>query len=358
MSRGSLTSLKLKIPWANLSSKPVLVQLDGIYLEAHPVDLNKCSTSESQQAIYLTKMKILDTVEKAIVNKLHTKESILNRAKNQDVSYVQKLTTKILDNLEVTITHVHLRYEDNQSVPDTVFSAGIMVDGLTLKTTDDKWSSAFINRKTSDDTTVSLGSSSCIHKLGTLTDLGIYWNTSSSSESYSNDLSSAQWEAKMMGAMRGGGSMIDRMDQPSPKFGAIDNNNSSSVSKGMSFVLQPNNRCSLRVKHHAAVNIPAITCDDSTPTIDVSMDSTDLLLRLNDLQYQQMLSVIQHFTVLDTRRLLVAHRPTLRPTADPKAWWRYAYLLLTGREFVCSKVNYCWYLVVVLIGYDSIQMMK
>ena len=126
VSRGTLSSLKLKIPWAHLSSKPVLVQVDGIYLEARPVDLNRYSSSsssstttaaDSQRLIYSAKMKILDAVERAITSRLHAKESLLSRATSQKASYIQKLSTKILDNLEVAITHVHLRYEDNQSIP-------------------------------------------------------------------------------------------------------------------------------------------------------------------------------------------------------------------------------------------------
>jgi len=323
VSRGSLTSLKLKIPWAHLSSKPVLVQMDGIYLEARPVDLNRYSTADSQRVIYSAKMKILDAAEKAIVSRLHAKESLLSRATSQRVSYMQKLSTKILDNLEVAITNVHLRYEDNHSIPDTIFSGGVTVNGLTLMTTDEQWSSAFINRKMTADA-ASPSSSPCIHKLGTMNGLGVYWNTHSSS---SDILSPSQWEAQMMMMM------MDSTKDPKLRDA------SSSLTSTM-FILQPLNKCSLRVKHQAASAIAAteVACNDSSPTVDMNVDSTDLHLLLSDLQYRQMLTALQYFRVLDTRRLLVTHRPTSRPTVDPRGWWRYAYKLLTGRENVGNKV--------------------
>lgn len=335
VSRGTLTSLKLKIPWAHLSSKPVLVQVDGIYLEARPVDLMNIYSSttttaaaDSQRLIYQAKMKILDAVERAITSRLHAKESLLSRATSQKASYMQKLSTKILDNLEVAITHVHLRYEDNQSIPNTMFAGGITMDGLTLMTTDERWSSAFISRKTSDSASPS-SSSSCIHKLGTVNGLGVYWNTHSSS---SDDLSSNQWDVQMMNATK---------DSQQKEATAASTSMSTSIDTVS--ILQPMNKCSLRIKHQAVAAAASATaaCTDNSPTIDMTIDSTDLHLQLSDLQYRQMLTALQYFRVLDTRRLLVSHRPTNRPTADPRAWWHYAYKLLTGRENIGNNNKVC-----------------
>jgi vacuolar protein sorting-associated protein 13A/C len=269
-------------------------------------------------------MKILDAVERAITSRLHAKESLLSRATSQKASYMQKLSTKILDNLEVVITNVHLRYEDNQSIPNTVFAGGITIDGLTLMTTDERWSSAFISRKTSDSASSS-SSSSCIHKLGTVNGLGVYWNTHSSS---SDDLSPNQWDVQMMNATKD-----SQQKETTAASTSID-----TVS-----ILQPMNKCSLRIKHQAVAAAASATaaCTDNSPTIDMTIDSTDLHLQLSDLQYRQMLTALQYFRVLDTRRLLVSHRPTNRPTADPRAWWHYAYKLLTGRENVGNNNKVC-----------------
>ena len=317
------------------------------------MDLNRYSSSssstttaaDSQQLIYSAKMKILDAVERAITSRLHVKESLLSRATSQKASYIQKLSTKILDNLEVAITHVHLRYEDSQSIPNTVFAGGITVDSLTLMTTDERWSSAFINRKTTDIAPMSpsissSSSSSCIHKLGTMNGLGVYWNTHSSS---SDDLSSNQWDAQMM--------MMMNATKDSQQRDATVASTSASTSSLMDTVsiLQPMNRCSLRIKHQAVVAAAATTASatatavgiDNSPTIDMTIDSTDLHLQLSDLQYRQMLTVLQYFRVLDTRRLLISHRPINRPTVDPRAWWHYAYKLLTGRENVGNNNKVC-----------------
>ena len=287
------------------------------------------AAADSQRLIYQAKMKILDAVERAITSRLHAKESLLSRATSQKASYMQKLSTKILDNLEVAITRVHLRYEDNQSIPNTVFAGGITMDGLTLMTTDERWSSAFISRKMSDATSPS-SSSSCIHKLGTVNGLGVYWNTHSSS---SDDLSSNQWDAQMMNATK---------DSQQKEATAASTSMSTSIDTVS--ILQPMNRCSLRIKHQTVAAASATSaCTDNSPTIDMTIDSTDLHLQLSDLQYRQMLTALQYFRVLDTRRLLVSHRPTNRPTADPRAWWHYAYKLLTGRETVGNNNKVCMY---------------
>jgi hypothetical protein len=35
---------------------------------------------------------------------------------------------------------------------------------------------------------------------------------------------------------------------------------------------------------------------------------------------------------MDRRRLLITHRPSVRPTAAPREWWLYAYRLITGKN--------------------------
>ena len=215
------------------------------------------------------------------------------------------------------------------------------MESLTLMTTDERWSSAFINRKTTDTTPMSPSSSpssSCIHKLGTMNGLGVYWNTHSSS---SDDLSSNQWDAQMMMMMNA----TKDSQQRDATVASTSASNSTLMDTTVS-ILQPMNRCSLRIKHQAVVaaattaTATAVGIDNS-PTIDMTIDSTDLHLQLSDLQYRQMLTVLQYFRVLDTRRLLISHRPINRPTVDPRAWWHYAYKLLTGRENVGNNNKVC-----------------
>ena len=64
--------------------------------------------------------------------------SVLNTSRKSK-SYFQRLITKILDNLEISITNVHIRYEDSLSIPRHVISAGVTISEFIVASADDSW---------------------------------------------------------------------------------------------------------------------------------------------------------------------------------------------------------------------------
>jgi vacuolar protein sorting-associated protein 13A/C len=184
--RGSLKTLHLKIPWASLESKPVVVELDGIYLQAGPLDIAKLSPEEAQRMISASKDAKLQDVERSILNMIKKKEDLQDTAKK--ATYVQQLTAKIIDNLEVSLTNLHIRYEDCTSIPSATFSCGVTIETLALTTTDESWSSRFVTRD------LSKRKETAIHKLGTMENFSVYWNTSSTPL---EGLKYSEWESHM-----------------------------------------------------------------------------------------------------------------------------------------------------------------
>lgn len=89
-------------------------------------------------------------------------------AKNE--TFANQLLTKILNNLQFSITNIHVRYEDNISAPGHRFAAGITLNELSAISTDENW----IPQNIGDAVAT-------IHKLATLESLSIYWNTDSRS---------------------------------------------------------------------------------------------------------------------------------------------------------------------------------
>lgn len=57
-------------------------------------------------------------------------------AKNE--TFANQLMTKILNNLQFSITNIHIRYEDDVST-DHRFAAGITLSELSAITTDENW---------------------------------------------------------------------------------------------------------------------------------------------------------------------------------------------------------------------------
>lgn len=184
--RGYLKKLHLKIPWASLESKPVIVELDGIYLQASPLDMANLSAEDAQRMVNAANMKKLLEAENGIITMVQKKENIQDTAKK--ATYVQQLTAKIIDNLEVLITNLHVRYEDSTSIPGSVFSCGFTIEKLCLATTDETWTSRFVSRD------INTRKETAIHKLGTMENFGVYWNKSSTQLGI---LRYDEWEAHM-----------------------------------------------------------------------------------------------------------------------------------------------------------------
>ena len=118
ITHGSLKRLRLKIPWTALESKPVQVQLDGVYLQCGPLDVAGLSPEQLSKMTFDSKRARLKAAEDAVIAASQSPESI--HEKTQKASYFQQLVAKIVDNIEVTLTNIHIRYEDNITIPVTL----------------------------------------------------------------------------------------------------------------------------------------------------------------------------------------------------------------------------------------------
>jgi len=48
-------------------------------------------------------------------------------------SFVEKLIANVIKNLEVTVTNIHVRFEDNVTNPKKLFSVGVTLHELSLR---------------------------------------------------------------------------------------------------------------------------------------------------------------------------------------------------------------------------------
>lgn len=80
------------------------------------------------------------------------------------------LVAKIIDNLQVVIKNIHVRFEDNKSHPQKPFAVGLTLSNLSAVSTDANWVEAFIE-----------DSKAPTHKLLKLDSLALYWTPSSES---------------------------------------------------------------------------------------------------------------------------------------------------------------------------------
>ncbi|KAG0346597.1 hypothetical protein BG004_001308 [Podila humilis] len=154
------------IPWSNLKNKPVKVYINNVYLLCVPKGESEYDADEEAARAQALKEDRLANAEL-----LSTKPSAgMDDEEKKNATFLNQLITKVVDNLQVSINNIHVRYEDKLSDPKHPFSAGLTLSQLSAVSTDGEWVPTFIHDETNT-----------IHKLATLDSLAMYWNTDSRS---------------------------------------------------------------------------------------------------------------------------------------------------------------------------------
>ena len=89
-----------------------------------------------------------------------------NQNKGENSSYIEKITTRIIDNLELTIKNIHIRFENTEKN----YQYGITLDQINAFTTDEEWNKIFVDRTNQDNKLANR------NKLIKINNLGVYWN--------------------------------------------------------------------------------------------------------------------------------------------------------------------------------------
>lgn len=61
-----------------------------------------------------------------------------------DATFVEKLITNIIKNVQLTVKNIHIRYEDKVTNPQAPFSLGITLSNLIVESTDENWKKAIV----------------------------------------------------------------------------------------------------------------------------------------------------------------------------------------------------------------------
>uniref|UniRef100_A0A8B9IXR0 Vacuolar protein sorting 13 homolog A n=1 Tax=Amazona collaria TaxID=241587 RepID=A0A8B9IXR0_9PSIT len=103
-----LSQLNLQIPWQNLYTQPVEAVLDGVYLLIVPTASVKYDAEKEARQFLEARQRELQRIEEA-------KQKIADQEEKQD-TFVEKLVTQVIKNLQVKISNIHIRYEDDVSI--------------------------------------------------------------------------------------------------------------------------------------------------------------------------------------------------------------------------------------------------
>ncbi|XP_023553987.1 uncharacterized protein LOC111811402 [Cucurbita pepo subsp. pepo] len=282
---GFLGSVKIKVPWSRLGQDPVIVYLDRIFLLAEPATEVE---GHSEEAIQEVKKARVREMEIKLLERMQRMKTEMNN------SWLGSLISTIIGNLKLSISNIHVRYEDIESNPGHPFAAGVSLEKLSAVTVDDDWKETFITG----------GALDRIHKFVELNQLAVYLDCDISPwymDKPWEDLLPSEWDKVF-------------------RFGTKNGKPAEGFDKKHSYILQPVSGYArytkLRENDHA---------DSREPLQKASVYLDDVTLCLSKNGYRDILKLVDNFSAFNQRLKYAHFRPHVSVKTDPRSWWKYAF---------------------------------
>lgn len=282
---GHLGQLTLSIPWSNLRGKPVKVNIENVFLLSAPKEESDYNAEEEEKRTHAVKIEKLESAE---LLKERNTEGMSQEEQQKNQSFTQSLTTAIIDNLQVSIKNVHIRYEDSLAAPGHPFAIGLTLKEMSAVSTDGDWRPTFIQS--------TLGTT---HKLAVLNALSFYWNT----------------DADLFGTGKGGevGADAQGADKEELKKRFKE---AIEKSENSQYMLKP-------VSGRAGIELDK-TGKVDRPKIKARLLFEELGFVLDEDQYRDALMLVDLFSYFIRHQEYKKDQPEKSPKEDPQAWLRFA----------------------------------
>jgi len=291
---GHISSLVLKIPWTNLRGQPVRITIEDVFLLAAPKEDQEYNAEDEEKRAHAVKMEKLDSAE---LLKERNTEGMSQEEQQKQQTFTAALTTSIIDNVQIQVKNVHIRYEDAISDPGHPFAAGLTLQELSAVSTDENWKPTWIQ-----------GASVTTHKLATLGSLGVYWDT----DTELLGTGTGQQDAKEQG--------MDHKEVVDKLRNLIVASDSEAV-KEHQFILKP-------VSGRAGLEMDKSGKHDR-PKMKARLLFNELGFVLDDHQYRDALMLVDLFHYFIRHQEYKKLQPKKSPKEDPRAW-----LLFAGKAVV------------------------
>uniref|UniRef100_A0A803VTA7 Vacuolar protein sorting 13 homolog A n=1 Tax=Ficedula albicollis TaxID=59894 RepID=A0A803VTA7_FICAL len=262
---GHIGQLNLQIPWQNLYTQPVEAVLDGVYLLIVPTASIKYDAEKEARQLLEARQRELQRIEEA-------KQKIADRDKvkeeKQD-TFVEKLVTQVIKNLQLKISNIHIRYEDDITNRDNPLSFGISLQNLNTN----KYVLLYF-------------------QLVRLDNLFAYWNVKSEMFYHGG------YDESLVNL----------------KQGVASHN---VIPDGYDFVFRP-----ISAKAKLLMN-PRSDVDFSSPKIDLDVNLQDITVEFNKPQYFSVMELLESIDMMTRNLPYRKYRPDVPVHNNAKIWWKY-----------------------------------
>ncbi|XP_076758070.1 vacuolar protein sorting 13D isoform X2 [Xylocopa sonorina] len=292
---GFIGKVRLQVPVRQIRTASWVIVIEQLYLVAGPISLSEFDNEAEELAILEYKLSRLDSLEARWRADTERDPGYYAVSYSSWVNYGTSLITNIIENLQLNIKDVHIRYEDGVTLPDgTGIALGVTIGGLTAQSCDASWIPGSTSWNLTDAS----------FKLMELDRLSIYWNHLKKDEFFGSlnlgDLAIAMSEPKNI----------------------IKNH-----------ILSPVN-ARAHIKRDRSERPLRST---SRPRMIVDLLLDDVPLCLTDVQYDQIIKCIKGLKDIDRCKQQRRCRPTVSVSTAPKEWWKYAIRCHIGKHALRSK---------------------
>ncbi|XP_010266663.1 PREDICTED: uncharacterized protein LOC104604129 isoform X2 [Nelumbo nucifera] len=307
---GFVGTITLKVPWKSLGKEPVIVLIDRVFVLACPVPDGWTLKAEDREKLFEAKLKQIEEAELATLE-AKARSKVENSAGGN--SWLGSLIATIIGNLKISISNVHIRYEDSISNPGHPFSSGVTLAKLAAVTTDDHGNETF-------DTSGALDK---LRKSVQLERLAVYHDSDSLPWKMDKkwvDLSPKEWVEIFE----------DGINEPLPGRSVV-----SPWSMNHKYLVSPINGI---LKYHRLGNQERK--DLEIPFEKASLVLSDVSLTITEAQYHDVIKLMEVFSRYRTRVDVSHLRPIVPVSDNPHVWWRYAAQAGLQQKKMCYRFSW------------------
>lgn len=307
---GFVGTITLKVPWKSLGKEPVIVLIDRVFILAHPASDGRTLKEEDKKKLFEAKLQQIEEAESAAIEALSGSRSGSPPGGN---SWLGALIATIIGNLKISLSNVHIRYEDSISNQGHPFSSGVTLAKLAAVTMDEQGNETF-------DTSGALDK---LRKSLQLERLAIYHDTNSlpwEMDKNWEDIRPAEWIEIFE----------DGINKP-----ASDSHAVSKWALSRKYVVSPINGV---LQYHRLGNHERK--DPAIPYEKASLVISDVSLTITEGQYHDWIKLFEVVSRYKTYVEVSHLRPLVQVSQNPHLWWQYAAQAGLQQKKMCYRFSW------------------
>ena len=128
---GQVGRIFIDIPMTGIFSKPLKINISDVFMIVKPKPDDLWKDSVELEAFKNGVQGQLDQLEVFFQSQ--------DELESEDPGMATRLVNKIVDNVQIDISNVYVRFEDDLSNPNMPWAFGLTLDSMNIFTTDNNW---------------------------------------------------------------------------------------------------------------------------------------------------------------------------------------------------------------------------